>query len=122
MWKIIDNHLIIGMVKSLPKRREKSAAHRRNSVVTTEVHYTASFETFPDVKNDNEDHPEKAQLSQQLLSTSNECTSLPSTFNFKSSRSSNYFRNHAHNSNGPSYLVSNAIFGYAHDTGKIDHR
>jgi hypothetical protein len=89
---------------------------------TTEVHYTASFETFPDVENVNEDHPEKAQLSQQLISTSNECTSRPSTFNFKSSRSSNYFRNHAHNSNGPSYLVSNAIFGSVHDTGRIDHR
>jgi hypothetical protein len=90
------------MVKSLLKRHEKSAANRRNSVVTTEVHYTASFETFPDVENVNEDHPEKAHLSQQLISTSNECTSRPSTFNFKSSRSSNYFRNHAHNSNGPS--------------------
>jgi hypothetical protein len=110
------------MVKSLLKRHEKSAVHQRNSVVTTEVHYTAYFETFPDVKNVNEDRPEKAQLSQQLLSTSNECTSRPSTFNFKSSRSSNYFRNHAHTSNCPSYLVSNAIFGSVHDTGRIDHR
>jgi hypothetical protein len=31
------------MVKSLLKRHEKSAAHRRNSVVNTEVPYTASF-------------------------------------------------------------------------------
>jgi hypothetical protein len=98
------------MVKKILKRHEKSAAHQRNSVVTTEVHYTASFETFTDVENVNEDHPEKAQFSQQLLSTSNECTSRPSNFNFKSSWSSNYFHNHANNSNGPSYLVSNAIF------------
>jgi hypothetical protein len=110
------------LAASLSQVKLKSAAHRGNSVVTTEVHYTAYFETFPDVENANEDHPYKAQLSQQLLSTSNECISRPSNFNFKSSRSSNYFRNHAHNSNCPSYLVSNAIFGSVHDTGRIDHR
>jgi hypothetical protein len=100
----------------------KNAAHRINSVVTTEVNYTAYFETFPDVENVNEDHPEKAQLSQQLLSTSKECTARPSTFNIKPSRSSNYLRKHSHNSNGSSYLVSNAIFGFVHETGRIDHQ
>jgi hypothetical protein len=110
----------VPMVKSLLKRHGKNASHQRNSVVTTEVPYTASCETSPDVDSVNEYHPEKAQLSQQLLSTSNECTYLPYTFNFKSSRSSNYFHNHAQNRNGPSYLVSNAIFGSVHDTGWID--
>jgi hypothetical protein len=110
------------MVKSLLKRHEKSTVHRRSSVATIDVPYTISFELFPDVDSVNDDHPEKAQLSQQLLSIPNECTSRPSTFNFKSSRSSNYFCNNAQNSNDPSYLVSNAIFGSVNDTGRIDHR
>jgi hypothetical protein len=49
-------------------------------------------------------------------------TARPSKFHFKSNRCANYFNQHAQHQNGPSYLVSKAIFGSLYETGNIDYR
>jgi hypothetical protein len=49
-------------------------------------------------------------------------TTRPSKFHFKSNRCANYFSQHAEHQNGPSYLVSKAIFGSLYETGNIDYR
>jgi hypothetical protein len=49
-------------------------------------------------------------------------TTRPSKFHFKSNRCANYFSQHAQHQNGPSYLVSKAMFGSLYEMGNIDYR
>jgi hypothetical protein len=81
-----------------------------------------------DIFQDTFDHPMHEEVNDpntdNYSSTLNDLgyTTRPSQFKFQSDQSANYFRHHAKNKNGPSYLVSKAIFGSIHATGTINYQ
>jgi hypothetical protein len=101
------------LLKKILKGHEKSATHRRNTAdphVDSTRNKTEEFQVTDDVHMEDEvDEPETDSHSSIVKDLGH--TTRPSEFKFQYSRSSNYFRHHAKNKNGPSYLVSKAIFG-----------
>jgi hypothetical protein len=68
------------------------------------------------------DEAEKDHVTELIPPALNDygCDNCPPIFSFKSNQSSNYFHNHAHKCNSPSYLVSRTISRSIHDTGTIN--
>jgi hypothetical protein len=104
------------LYKKVLKVHEKSAGHRRMLDNIPDDPTTKEDEVFQYIFDDliHEEFNDSSTLNELGYTTH------PSHFKFQSDQSANYFRHHAKNKNGPSYLVSKSIFGSIHATETIN--